>query len=224
MTEQEWLQSTNPEAMLNHLTANCSPRKLRLYAIGCCRRIWSLFRDDRCRYAVEVAQRFADGRATAVELDAAGMVVASVARIWGDIGSNRARAQMCIGGAAWATTRKSAWNGAWDAQWDARVAARDNLRGSNWERERAWQATLLRDLFGNPFAPLDLSANWLTSDRAIQSLARVIYEESSFGDLPILADALEEAGCTREDVLRHCRQPGTHYRGCWVVDAVLGNP
>ena len=55
-------------------------------------------------------------------------------------------------------------------------------------------------------------------------LARVIYDEDRFGDLPILADALEEAGCTCTDILDHCRGRLPHYRGCWVVDAVLGNP
>jgi hypothetical protein len=51
--------------------------------------------------------------------------------------------------------------------------------------------------------------------------ARCIYSERRFADLPGLADALEEAGCTNEDVLAHCRQPGEHARGCWVLDLML---
>src|SRR5690349_11301422 len=69
MTEDQWPTSQNPEAMLNALTDQASPRKLRLYAVGCCRRIWHLLRDDRCKHAVEVAQRFVDGRATTNELE-----------------------------------------------------------------------------------------------------------------------------------------------------------
>ena len=68
MTEEQWRTCISPEAMLNHLTARASPRKLRLYAIGCCRRIWPLFTDERCKHAVNVAQRFVDGRVSAADL------------------------------------------------------------------------------------------------------------------------------------------------------------
>lgn len=82
---------------------------------------------------------------------------------------------------------------------------------------------MLHDLFGNPFTPAQLLPAWLASDDgAAVKLARVIYEEDRFGDLPYLADALEEAGCTSQELLDHCRERRPHYRGCWVVDAVLG--
>src|SRR3954449_8654612 len=105
MTEAEWLFSAGPEPMLHLLGEHASPRKLRLYAVGCCRRIWHLLRDDRCKHAVEVAQRFVDGRATAFDLEAAGRTVAGVARVWGDVGSPVARSTFALGGAAWAATR-----------------------------------------------------------------------------------------------------------------------
>jgi hypothetical protein len=67
------------------------------------------------------------------------------------------------------------------------------------------------------------SANWLTYNHAtVPAIARRIYEERAFHDLPFLADALEDAGCTDADILSHCRQGGEHVRGCWVVDLVLG--
>jgi hypothetical protein len=223
MTEAQWRNCTSPEAMLNHLTKQASPRKLRLYAIGCCWRIWSLLTDDRCRYAINKARDFVDGRATPVELEAAMRMVAAVAHVWGDIGSPAARASHALGGAAWAATKASAWEAAWDAAYDARMVARDFIPNTDWEKERAWQATLLHDLFGNPFRPLRIDPEWLLrNDGAAVQLARVIYDEDRFGDLPILADALEEAGCARADVLEHCRSGTPHYRGCWVVDAVLG--
>lgn len=223
MTEAQWRACNSPEAMLNFLTEKASPRKLRLYAIGCCRRIWHLFKDERCRHAVEMAQRFVDGRVNEIDLTAAGQVVASVARVWGDAASPIARATQAIGGAAWAATRASAWLSAWDAAWDARMAARDFVTGTDWEQERCWQAGLLHDLFGCPFRPVKLDPNWLVyADSAVVKLAGVIYDEDRFGDLPILADALEEAGCWSTDVLEHCRGRQPHYRGCWVVDAVLG--
>jgi hypothetical protein len=223
MTQVQWQTCRNPEAMLNYLTDKASPRKLRLYAVGCCRRIWNHLRDDRCRHAVETAQRFADGQAAAEDLSAAERIVASVARVWGDIGSPLARATTAIGGAAWACTRASAWLAAWDAAWDARMVAREWIPGTDWERERIWQAGLLHDLFGNPGRPFAIDPSWLGfDDGTVQKLAQVIYDEDRFGDLPILADALEEAGCTRTDVLEHCRGRLSHYRGCWVVDAILG--
>ena len=80
-------------------------------------------------------------------------------------------------------------------------------------------AALLRDVVGNPFRPVSVDTSWLTS--AVVSLAQSIYDDRAFERLPMLADALEEAGCTNAEVLGHCRQPGTHARGCWVVDGVL---
>jgi hypothetical protein len=83
------------------------------------------------------------------------------------------------------------------------------------------QARLLRDIFGNPFRPIALDPAWLTSD--VLALARGIYDERAFDRMPILADALQDAGCDSEDVLNHCRDANqVHVRGCWVVDLVLG--
>ncbi|MBL8795582.1 MAG: hypothetical protein JNM56_16875 [Planctomycetia bacterium] len=73
---------------------------------------------------------------------------------------------------------------------------------------------------GNPFRPVTVDSAWRTP--TVVSLATAIYAERAFGRLPILGDALEDAGCTNVDLLNHCRQPGDHVRGCWAVDAVLG--
>jgi hypothetical protein len=92
--------------------------------------------------------------------------------------------------------------------------------------ERAWQVSLIRDLFGNPFRPALVDPSWLTPD--VLSLARAAYEERSLpagtlepARLALLADALEEAGCTEADALAHLRGPGPHVRGCWALDLVL---
>ncbi|HVK19447.1 MAG TPA: hypothetical protein VM533_21110 [Fimbriiglobus sp.] len=77
-----------------------------------------------------------------------------------------------------------------------------------------------RDIFGNPFRPVTADSSWLTS--TVVALARTIYHEWAFDRLPILADALEEAGCDDADVLTHLRGDGPHARGCWAVDLVLG--
>jgi hypothetical protein len=82
------------------------------------------------------------------------------------------------------------------------------------------EVTLVREIFGNPFHPVTLHQTWLTSD--VLLLARGIYKERAFDRMPILADALQDAGCDSNDILSHCRGPGPHVRGCWVVDLVLG--
>jgi hypothetical protein len=81
-------------------------------------------------------------------------------------------------------------------------------------------AWLLRCIFENPFRPVLLDPSWLTS--TVVALAQGIYEERAFERMPILADALQDAGCDNADILDHCRGGGTHVRGCWVVDLVLG--
>ena len=79
---------------------------------------------------------------------------------------------------------------------------------------------LARDIFGNPFRPATGDPEWLTS--TVVAIARGMYESGDFSAMPILADALQDAGCDSDDVLDHCREGGRHARGCWVVDLVLG--
>jgi hypothetical protein len=86
--------------------------------------------------------------------------------------------------------------------------------------ERNALAEVVRDIFGNPFRPVTTDPRWRTSTAV--ALARAIYADRAFDRLPILADALEEAGCDNPDVLDHCRDDGPHARGCWVADMVLG--
>jgi hypothetical protein len=85
------------------------------------------------------------------------------------------------------------------------------------------QAHLVRDIFGNPFRPVTVDPSWVQwKDGTVVQLARSIYDDRRFTDLPILADGLEDSGCTDRDILGHCRSGGDHVRGCWPVDLVLG--
>ncbi len=91
--------------------------------------------------------------------------------------------------------------------------------------ERRGECALIRDLFGNPFHPATIESDWLDwNDGCVVKMARAIYDEREFQEMTILADALDEAGCTTPDILNHCRQPGEHARGCWVLDLLLGLP
>jgi hypothetical protein len=90
-----------------------------------------------------------------------------------------------------------------------------------YREEQATQAAVLRDIIGNPFCPVTFEPAWRTTD--VLLLARGIYDERAFDRMPILADALQDAGCDNENILAHCRDASaTHVRGCWVVDLVLG--
>jgi hypothetical protein len=81
---------------------------------------------------------------------------------------------------------------------------------------------LVHEIFGNPFRPAALNASWLRwKDDLVPKMAQLIYRKRCFRNLPILADALEEAGCQDAEILNHCRAPMEHVRGCWVVDFLL---
>jgi hypothetical protein len=223
MIEAEWLASADPEAMLPFLDGKASDRKLRLFACACCRRVWHLLTDAQSRHAIEVAERYADGRAGVKDLAGAKMLAAGAA----------SRTDRAAWAAYWTTSPRAAGS-VWNASTAAvEAAARAAARAADTDRDAAWrsahsasareQAHLLRDLFGALFRPAALDPAWLAwHGGTVARIARTIYDERRFGDLPILADALEEAGCSSGAILGHCRGPGDHVRGCWVVDLVLG--
>ena len=82
------------------------------------------------------------------------------------------------------------------------------------------QANLVREVIGNPFRPVTLEPRWLSS--TVLDLARTIYDERVYERMPILADALLDAGCDSEEIINHCQGAAPHVRGCWVVDLLLG--
>ena len=247
MTEAEWLACTDPQKMHDFLfwvkasdglkwNEGRGQRKLRLFAVACCRRIWHLLIDKRSREAVEVAERYADGRATDEELE-----IASVAAdaVWHADMKRAAkerkwdrRSRLPYYGASAAAYNVAIPLGWWGAA-PAFVAPDKIAReiSANRETENLAQCALLRDIFGNPFrqSPNLSPAVYSWDDGTVRHIAEVIYEERRLPErtldntrLAILANALVEAGCTNADILTHCRQPGDHVRGCWVVDAILG--
>lgn len=226
MTEQKWLSSTDPSGMLEFLGPQASDRKLRLFACACCRLVWDLFTDDRSRRGVEVAERFADGNAQPRERAVArNQSLAPVGRAelhvnWAAYWTTTPRMGDCVGSVCEGTAEAAARAGAALAQQAGldQAAAWDEAHQAAVTR----QASLLRDIFGNPFQPVSLESAWSTL--TVRQLAQAIYQEKNFDHLPILADALEEAGCTNSVILDHCRQEGEHVRGCWVVDLVLDKP
>lgn len=78
----------------------------------------------------------------------------------------------------------------------------------------------MRCIFGNPFRPTALEPSWLSA--TVLDLARTIYDERLWERMPILGDALMDAGCDNAEVTAHCQGLGPHARGCWLVDGILG--
>jgi hypothetical protein len=226
MTEAEWLAATNPRMLLEYVKRRASKRKPRLFSVACCRRIWPLIADDRSRAAVQVAERFADGQATSEELHAA---EAEAESIWlKDPLDEAAMAcfHVCSKQVAGLYAAVSTVVAIWSHRLgEARKQGNPIPDGMAYtqpikEAEEAEQCRLLRDIFGNPFRRVKCFPEWRTSTAV--ELATQMYESREFSAMPILADALQDAGCDNEDVLAHCRGPGPHVRGCWVVDLVLG--
>jgi hypothetical protein len=111
----------------------------------------------------------------------------------------------------------------WAAAESAYDAANEWVMSFGPKRGKKWkpaQAALFRDIFGNPFKPIAFDPAWRTS--TVVEVAKAIYEERAFERMPVLGDALEEAGCSSPEILNHCRAEGVHVRGCFVVDGVLG--
>jgi hypothetical protein len=112
------------------------------------------------------------------------------------------------------------WQSWYRADQVARSAAEALAKTITWDEARQCELHLLRDIFGNPFRPVAINHEWLTS--TVVALASRMYDTRDFTPMAILADAIQDAGCENDDILTHCRGDGPHVRGCWVVDGVLG--
>jgi hypothetical protein len=210
MTEQEWLECTDPKPMLEFLRGKTTDRKLRLFAVACCRRVWHLLH-KRGRRAITITEHFVDGMATPSALEQARARL-SHNTYWDDgvrhaAAANSVDANLCWGWVVEARLTE-------DEEQDPLTVQIDLAR-------------LLFDVVGNPFRPVSILPTWLTP--TVLKLAQAAYDNRLLpsglldnAGLAVLADALEEAGCADADNLSHLREPKDHVRGCWAVDLVLG--
>jgi hypothetical protein len=231
MTEAEWLACDDPRRMAAFLEGKASDRKLQLLAAAVCRHTWASLTDERSRWAVEVAERNADGQATEEELDIAFQdatrayyepMIADVRRPFHgrELTLDQARRHFPI----YATRPGSLLGGVQRAVSEAlihRLVPDEGRRRCDAFRE-VFGLLLLRP------AALDPSW-WAGSSGAVVKLAQAAYDqrllpwgELDHGRLAVLADALEESGCDNQEMLGHLRGPGPHVRGCWVIDLLLG--
>jgi hypothetical protein len=237
MTEDEWLACNDPTPMLEFLRAKVSDRKLRLFSLACVNRFQPELADpcmERTRKAIAVLEGYIDGRVSDNECQTAAIeALEEIAnnvlnhRLANWSGSDMAHVLLANGPHAAATKHV---HFSMDFAFDMVVEdfGEDESDNHRWERATRPVANLLcqwlRDIFGPIlFRRIILDPACLTwNSGTVVKLTQAIYEERAFDRLPILAGALEEAGCHEPDILAHCRQPGPHVRGCWALDLILG--
>jgi hypothetical protein len=211
-TAEEWLASNNPWHLLSSIPNRLTDRKLRLFACACCRRVWHLLPDPANRDLVATVEDRPDGTRDDPVLWAALVASSWREREWIE---DHAYWAVKYLGRSYYKVRPL------DSAVTVAVRLGQRVReAGDAMAEWAAQAGLVRDIFGNPFSPVAFDPRWRSAD--VVGVARGIYEERAFDRLPLLADALMDAGCADEQVIGHCRSEGPHVRGCWMVDLVLG--
>jgi len=221
-TEEEWCSCDSPQPLLIYLKRKASNRKFRLYAVACARLIWSHLLHRESQLAIETAERFADGQADEEDRETCEKAADdAVERIADDEAGD------------------TAYHAALSAVWCARSFSPDDpyetghaafYAASTLDTRKPFVA-ILHCVFGNPFRPRARLPRTVRAwnDGTIPKLAQGIYDERimpngelEVAHLGVLADALDDAGCTDADILGHLRGPGPHVRGCWVLDLILG--
>lgn len=202
LTEADWLACTDPCPMLHCLKDKASDRKLRLIACAYCRSLWA-FMGTASQRAILLREMMADEPVNESHRRAVvRAAIDAVCRFDKACGDFYMAADMAY--------QVPCENGSYAS---ARTIG-------SWSPPLASAVPIVRDIIGNPYRPKFIEPNWLT--RKVINLSSIIYEERAFDALLILADALEEAGCHDADILAHCRGPGPHVKGCWVIDLLLG--
>jgi hypothetical protein len=227
MTEAEWLACAEPKPLLIMLTGMATDRKLRLLTAASCRRVLDQMPIETQSF-VTLTERVADALVSETEYRTAWNDADSRWRLISNDPPNAfhyATKSVVISipphvySVSYALSTTAIAVGMSVAK-NASDKMYDSIVESESGRIKVEQAQLIREIFGNPFRPIILEPSWLTS--TVHSLAQGIYEEKTFDRMPTLANALQDAGCDNEDILNHCRQPGEHCRGCWLVDLLLG--
>jgi hypothetical protein len=210
--EAYWRTAKDPDGMLMLLGEVAIKRKSVMFACACCRIIWHLMTDERSRRVVEAAEQWAEGLVLAAQVHQLRRA-AVPAELAPDV------RPLLLGSARSSYWAAQAAVAVFDVNGAAAHAAWCARRANPGTREEARQADLLRDVFGNPFQVQDVAAAWLRwHGGLVPRMARDIHSGRRWGELPVLADALEEAGCADPEVLGHLRGPGPHVAGCWVLD------
>lgn len=238
-TERVWLACRRPGELIDFLTQTPGliyktvmqshphgRRKLRLFGVATARGVPLVASDPKLREAVDAAEMFADGHGTRAALELKAKDI-DITKGFPGVLEGQSREYYRAMFAHYTREDFARMVAYFVCAPDAHSSAIGHkyaalsVGGEGMEVEAARQADLLRDIFGNPFRPVVFAREWRTS--TVKALAAQMYESRDFSTMPILADALQDAGCDSDDILNHCRDTAqVHVRGCWVVDLVLG--
>jgi hypothetical protein len=214
MTEEFWLELTEPKALLRFVQGSASERKLRLFACACIQASMDYFPftyfTQFWHEVLNAAYRLEDNSISASEVT--GLV--QLNRVVIDYRHTLLVEQLAHSFTLGNLSELSVSLG---------ILVNDSRSTHYWQPSSVLLAAFshyIRDIFGNPFRRVTLDPSWLTS--TVVALAEGIYQEMAFDRMPILSDALMDTGCDNEDLLNHCRHAGEHCRGCWVLDLILG--
>lgn len=250
MSQARWLTCNDVEYMLLQLRRRkqdawkWTTRKARLFSCACCRRVWALLRFPSNHKGIELSEEVAEKTTRLRNLRAAQLkaqpIILGIDQFdrdhwrsfnngtWGFYVDINPQNEMLSNPCAKAST-PTAWGDPYGTANDVRALVHFQLSADAASKENLAQSDLVRDIVGvNKVFPA-IAPAWLAwNDGTIVKLAQTIYDERELpsghldtGRLAILADALEDAGCTNADILAHCRSAGPHVRGCWVVDLLL---
>lgn len=211
MTEAE-LRNSNWGKMYWFICDQDSQRKRILAFVACCRSTWSHVSLECNRKALATSEKYADGEATLQELE---------------INWRRARFEPIVYCEWFMAVAGPLDDGTvidisphTDEDYQALATFEGTVSKADREEWSPERIAFGLDVFGHVFRDATFDPSWRTS--TVHALARQMYQTRDFSPMPILADALQDAGCDNDDILDHCRGPGPHVRGCWVVDLVLG--
>lgn len=221
---ETWFECVYPGTMMDWLKT-ASGRKHRLFACAACAEIRELFDEDEWKL-IQSAEVWANGGMKRTELVAIREQIEArfVRNEWGHL---TATSDVAL---AVATPTKKALK----PLIQLLTLAKDRAKTGGWDcpeldleyhqrMAQDFNQKILHDIFDDLFLDVEIRPEWLQwSGNAVPKMAERIYEDKAFDDMPILADALEDAGCDQSDVLDHCRSDRPHVRGCWVVDRILG--
>jgi hypothetical protein len=221
MTEEDWFTTTNPYDITHHKHSR-DDRKRRLMACACLRRVFGSTLDHQLLTLVGAAEEYADGMVSSSELVALRKSVRKHFHAHDVSEHEKFQLQYHTTKAALMVSEKEFMN--FKMALEQCQFAQGSLDRSLWdlsiEAERRAQRQIGREIFQNPYRPITFNSSWRTSTAV--ALAESIYTDRAFDRLPILADALEDAGCDAAELLAHFRGPELHVRGCWALDLVLG--
>ena len=240
MNSEQWDEAHDPNEMLKFLDYFAHLRKHQLFACACIERVREFVRHEELKSCLDIIRFYPD---SPVSLDTIQLAQTKSDKILEEFkfGPDHPKdfieyypgaaiyrffrwihdegMPVGVGSCCRTAMGRVSWINAIQMDEPNKYQTAQQIKDTIEQNEALQQCNLLREIFGNPFHPVTTDPIWLTP--TVTAMAQAMYEDRNFTAMPILGDALEEAGCDNEDILQHCRDMTGHVRGCWLVDLVL---